>query len=242
MAVRMIAEGTGCKGDEILPRSACQLFGPPDVITAYRFDSLTRRMADDDMFSSDLTDSELLEKLGHVNVPCLLAMSLDDEYVPSFVDMTSLCQRLATAMAVGPLGSTTSVMLSGGHGVRSSEGQDRFSAAVAEFLGSVDRKAMRSVHWEMDLAEDLRGRAGGPSPVLVALAGMPGFHVPLEDLKSRPDADDAVYRRGALDTFDPQGLYEKLKEVVDGYTPEEIDRRCDEVDRANAKVRLAAAG
>ena len=124
-----ISEG---KGEEPLPRSACQLFGPPDVITAYRFDSLTRRMADDDMFSSDLTENELREKLGHVNVPCLLAISADDEYVPSSVDSTLLSHRMADAMAVAPTKGAKSVILaSGGHGIRNAEGQTQFISVSA---------------------------------------------------------------------------------------------------------------
>jgi len=124
-----ISEG---KGEEPLPRSACQLFGPPDVITAYRFDSLTRRLADDDMFSSDLTENELREKLGHVNVPCLLAISADDEYVPSSVDSTLLSHRMADAMAIAPTKGAKSVILaSGGHGVRNAEGQTQFISASA---------------------------------------------------------------------------------------------------------------
>lgn len=339
VASQMISEG---KGSEVLPRNACQLFGPPDVITAYRFDSLTRRMADDDMFSSDLTESELREKLGHVNVPCLLAISADDEYVPPFVDSTALCHRMANAMAAFPANLTRSVILpNGGHGVRSPEGQAQFINAVTDFVSDLDQKLLRRLDWETALAADLQDRAAACGrPLLVALAGMPGagksttsgvlrrllhpkcfvvpldgFHVPLQSLRSRPDADDAVYRRGAADTFDPEGLCEKLRQVVEGqepkvwfpdfdhavgdpvddtlcferslhrivlveglyllrqqdgwgsladffdykiyleadleeciarvkernkaipgYTPEEIDRRCDEVDRANAKV------
>lgn len=127
-----ISEG---KGEEPLPRSACQLFGPPDVITAYRFDSLTRRLADDDMFSSDLTENELREKLGHVNVPCLLAISADDEYVPRNVDSTLLSHRMADAMAVAPTKGAKSVILaSGGHGVRNAEGQAQFISASAVIL------------------------------------------------------------------------------------------------------------
>eukprot|EP00435_Cladocopium_sp_Y103_P071879 s873_g38.t1 len=340
VASQMISEG---KGSEVLPRSACQLFGPPDVITAYRFDSLTRRMADDDMFSSDLTESELREKLGHVNVPCLLAISADDEYVPPFVDSTALCHRMANAMAAFPANSTRSVILpNGGHGVRSPEGQAQFIDAVTDFVSDLDQKLLRRLDWETALAADLQDRAAacGDRPLLVALAGMPGagksttsqvlrrllhpkcfvvpldgFHVPLQSLRSRPAGDDAVYRRGAADTFDPDGLCEKLRQVAEGqepkvffpdfdhaigdpvddvlcferslhrivlveglyllqqqdgwgslaalfdykiyleadleesiarvkernkaipgYTPEEIDRRCDVVDRANAKV------
>jgi len=91
MAKTMIAQG---KGDEIMPRAACLLVGPPHAITAYRFNSLTGRMTDDDMFSSDLTDGELSRKFYHVGVPTLVAMSLDDEYVPKTVDMSALAERM----------------------------------------------------------------------------------------------------------------------------------------------------
>ncbi len=89
-------------------------------------------MADDDMFSSDLTENELREKLGHVNVPCLLAISADDEYVPSSVDSTLLSHRMADAMAVAPTKGAKSVILaSGGHGIRNAEGQTQFISVSA---------------------------------------------------------------------------------------------------------------
>lgn len=87
-----------------MPRRAADLIGPPHAVTAYRFDSLTGRMTDDDMFSSDLSDEELRAKLGHVAVPTLLAMSLDDEYVPRSVDPAALSKRMSGAMAAGVLG------------------------------------------------------------------------------------------------------------------------------------------
>jgi len=59
-ATALISEG---KSDHLLD------LDPPMPITAYRFHSLGGRMTDDDMFSSDLTDDELREKLGS---PCAL--------------------------------------------------------------------------------------------------------------------------------------------------------------------------
>eukprot|EP00913_Durusdinium_trenchii_P024962 g23429.t1 len=244
LAKQLISEG---HGDELLPRRACALFGPPDAITAYRFDSLTRRMGDDDLFSSDLLEEELVEKLGHVTVPCLLALSADDEYVPSFVDSAALGRRMADAMAVGPGGGAKVVVLgSGGHGVRTAEGQAQFMLSVAEFLSELDQGHLFPLEWETALAGQLLDRARAFSereqrPFLVALAGMPGcgktvtaeilkrllhprclvvpmdgFHIPLSELKSRVDADDAIYRRGAADTFDPKALKEKLLEIRSG--------------------------
>ena len=87
------------------------------------------------MFSSDLTENELREKLGHVNVPCLLAISADDEYVPASVDSTLLSHRMADAMAVAPTKGAKSVILaSGGHGVRNAEGQAQFISVSAVIL------------------------------------------------------------------------------------------------------------
>lgn len=240
LAAQMISQG---KGDEPLPRGACEIIGPPDVITAYRFNSLTQRMADDDMFSSDLRDDELMEKLGHVNSPCLLVMSADDEYVPSFVDPALLATRLANAMAVGPAEACRAVILSsGGHGIRSADGQTEFLKSMKDFILELDDKQLCRLDWETALAFDLQKRASVlPSgrPLLVALAGMPGagkttlcstlrrllhphglivpvdgFHIPLEDLKLQ--GDETVYRRGAADTFDPEALRRKLEQVKSG--------------------------
>jgi len=349
LASDMIRDG---KGDEILPRAACELFGPPDVVSAYRFDSLTRRLADDDMFSSDFSEHEMMQKLGHIHVPTLIAMSKDDEYVPDFVDLASLGRRMANAMAVGPVNSAECLFLeSGGHGVRGQKAEAPFVEAVASFVSRLDTadvpvpatsSRLQRLDWAASLAADLRQRAVSLppcAPFLVALAGMPGsgksttsqilsrllhpdclvlpmdgFHTKLADLKARADSQDAVYRRGAPDTFDAGALKGKLEEirsgaarvkfpefdhargdpvddalcydrevhrivlveglyllhaedgwrgvsdlfdyrmyldadiedcirrvkernkVIPGYTVEEIERRCDEVDRANAKV------
>lgn len=43
-----------------------------------------------------------------------------------------------------------------------------------------------------------------------------GYHYPLEHLKIFPDAEDAIYRRGAPDTFDPQALLRDLSRIRDG--------------------------
>lgn len=40
-----------------------------------------------------------------------------------------------------------------------------------------------------------------------------GYHYPLEYLKSFPDAEDAIYRRGAPDTFDPLALIRDLRRI-----------------------------
>lgn len=82
------------------------------------------------------------------------------------------------------------------------------------------------------------------SPYMVALVGMPGggksvssfllanfleeegiptmicphdgYHYPLEYLKSFPDSENVIYRRGAPDTFDPLALLRDLLRIRDG--------------------------
>ena len=246
LATKMISEG---RGDEVLPRDACQLFGPPDVITAYRFDSLTRRLADDDMFSSDLSDDELKQKLGHVHVPALLVASADDEYVPKSVDPSMLCRRMGDAMAAGVAETVQTLVLEqGGHGVRGQKAQVPFLDGVVKFVTRLDTasssRSLSRLTWEVDLARTLKERAAAApagQPFVVALAGMPGsgksrasqillrllqpdclvvqmdgFHTKLADLQSRLDAQSAVYRRGAPDTFDVAALQEALQRVRSG--------------------------
>jgi pantothenate kinase len=43
-----------------------------------------------------------------------------------------------------------------------------------------------------------------------------GYHYPLDYLRTFPDADDLVYRRGAPDTFDPHALLRDLDRVRNG--------------------------
>jgi pantothenate kinase len=45
---------------------------------------------------------------------------------------------------------------------------------------------------------------------------MDGYHIPMSELKKFPDAKDAIYRRGAPDTFDPASLEKDLKRIVEG--------------------------
>lgn len=131
VAATMISQG---RGEEVMPRAACQLIGPPHVITAYRFNSLTGRMTDDDMFSSDLTDGELSKRFHHVKVPTLVAISLDDEYVPKSVDVRAFAERMQSATKAQ---MTTCFIEKGGHGLKVPEGLTVFINAVKAFLGNI---------------------------------------------------------------------------------------------------------
>lgn len=84
------------KGEEFMPRES---FWAP--ISASRYVSLFDVGGDDDFFSSDFSDAELLERLGHVgelNLKLLAVYSGSDEYVPSWVDKYVLLKRLVWAM------------------------------------------------------------------------------------------------------------------------------------------------
>lgn len=96
-AQSLLANGAG---EEMMPRSA---FWAP--ITAYRYLSLFDTNGDDDYFSSDLSDVELHERLGHVGklgrttgMHVLAVYSKQDEYVPKSVDKVDLLRRLVNAM------------------------------------------------------------------------------------------------------------------------------------------------
>mmetsp|Transcript_19949 Transcript_19949/g.41839 ORF Transcript_19949/g.41839 Transcript_19949/m.41839 type:complete len:329 (-) Transcript_19949:67-1053(-) len=84
------------KGEDFMPRES---FWAP--ISASRYVSLFDIGGDDDFFSSDFLDAELLERLGHVgklNLKLLAVYSGSDEFVPSWVDKDLLLKRLVWAM------------------------------------------------------------------------------------------------------------------------------------------------
>ncbi|KAK9070726.1 hypothetical protein SSX86_011128 [Deinandra increscens subsp. villosa] len=92
LASKLISEG---RGSELMPRKSNQ----DAPITAYRFHSLCAYMGDDDMFSSDLSDDQLKQRLGHMsNTPCQVIFSMADEYVPDYVDKKALVQRVCKAL------------------------------------------------------------------------------------------------------------------------------------------------
>jgi pimeloyl-ACP methyl ester carboxylesterase len=96
MAVSMAANKNH---QELMPRSA---FWAP--ITAQRFLDLHERGGADDFFSSDYSDAELADRLGHIGAAssylrtCLVAFSGADEFVPDTVDSHELMERLVRAM------------------------------------------------------------------------------------------------------------------------------------------------
>ncbi|KAL6839098.1 hypothetical protein ACP4OV_031152 [Aristida adscensionis] len=92
LASKMIIEG---RGMDLMPREA----NPDAPITAYRYHSLFSYMGDDDMFSSDLSEDQLRQRLGHMSTTqCQVIFSMGDEYVPEYVDKKALVDRLCRAL------------------------------------------------------------------------------------------------------------------------------------------------
>ena len=82
------------RADDLLPVA----FGWDVPITARRYLSLATRGSDEDMFSDDLSESELDAALAPLrSCRALLVTSGDDEYIPSRVDKQALLERLARA-------------------------------------------------------------------------------------------------------------------------------------------------
>lgn len=130
------------KGEEMMPRSA---FWAP--ITASRYLSLFGKDGDDDFFSSDLTDEQLQDRLGHVGsagretgLRLLAAFSKMDEYVPENVERDVLLKRLVSAMngeqSTGQEAVARGLMLaSGNHNLSKGEGdKEEFVDAIGKLM------------------------------------------------------------------------------------------------------------
>ena len=125
------------KSLEMMPRDA---FWAP--ITASRFLSLQNLDGDDDFFSSDLSDEQLRERLGHIGtfyrepgedcLKVLVAFSGKDEYVPKHVDKHRLLTRLCDAMNQGGEGIVAVPLMlnTGNHNL--SEGEEDANIFINE--------------------------------------------------------------------------------------------------------------
>ncbi|KAG0542157.1 hypothetical protein BDA96_02G078900 [Sorghum bicolor] len=119
LAAKMISEG---RGMELMPREA----NPDAPITAYRYHSLCSYMGDDDMFSSDLSEDQLRQRLGHMSTTqCQVIFSMGDEYVPEYVDKEALVDRLCRA-----LGGAEKVEIEWGNHALSNRVQEAVRAIV----------------------------------------------------------------------------------------------------------------
>lgn len=108
--------------------------------------SLFNVNGEDDFFSSDLSNDELKERLGHIGIlgkdtglRLLAAYSKQDEYVPSSVQKEALLNRLVTAMNNGEEGGAAKGLLleNASHNLSEGSGDKTiFVQAVGEFLRS----------------------------------------------------------------------------------------------------------
>jgi pimeloyl-ACP methyl ester carboxylesterase len=131
LAKTMIADS---KGEEMMPREA---FWAP--ITAQRLLDLHLVGGSDDFFSSDFSDAELNERLGHMGVNCpavRVAWSGSDEFVPDTVDGEALMNRLAAAMnSKGGESAKGLFLAAGNHNLSlGPESVDTFVAEVCKLL------------------------------------------------------------------------------------------------------------
>ena len=69
-----------------------------EIIFVCRFLSLAGRLTDDDMFSTDLTEEELDPILRCINVPILLCLSEQDQYVPDHSALREFSQKMISVL------------------------------------------------------------------------------------------------------------------------------------------------
>ncbi|CAB9521661.1 dependent kinase YFH7 [Seminavis robusta] len=115
---------------------------------------------------------------------------------------------------------------------------------ASQFVGSWEPEIADRICGVVDKGSDPTDGGAFKLPYMVALVGIPGggksvsamllasiledrgfptmicphdgYHYPLEYLRTFPDAEDAIYRRGAPDTFDPRALLRDLVRIRDG--------------------------
>eukprot|EP01130_Rhizamoeba_saxonica_P008835 TRINITY_DN3580_c0_g2_i1.p1 TRINITY_DN3580_c0_g2~~TRINITY_DN3580_c0_g2_i1.p1 ORF type:complete len:286 (+),score=51.85 TRINITY_DN3580_c0_g2_i1:53-910(+) len=125
------------RGNELMPVETDEV-----PITAYRFHSFTTRLSDDDMFSTDLTEQELINKLGHISVPCLIAFSENDEFVPEGCKVgipilgATMC-KVVTEVGKSELCKVVYID-NANHAITNTEGIDKIVHEVGLFIDEVE--------------------------------------------------------------------------------------------------------
>ncbi|RHZ67504.1 uncharacterized protein CDV56_107010 [Aspergillus thermomutatus] len=137
--------------DIILPLNLSSKVGlPPDPVSARRFLSLASpdspaRPAEDDLFSSDLTDQRLRETFGAVATRGLLRSKLlvlysgNDEFAAPWVDKEALMARWREATEAGKAGTwdqNSGIIPGASHNVRD-EGQADLVERVTRYLKGI---------------------------------------------------------------------------------------------------------
>ncbi|KAH2716043.1 hypothetical protein KXV24_006242 [Aspergillus fumigatus] len=138
-------------GDYILPLNLSSKVGlPPDPVSARRFLSLASpdspdRPAEDDLFSSDLTDQRLRETFGAVATRGLLRSKLlvlysgNDEFAAPWVDKKALMARwreATEALKPGTWDQNSGVIPGASHNVKD-QGQADLTERVTRYLKSI---------------------------------------------------------------------------------------------------------
>ena len=127
LAEQMVAEGRGTDAAFI----ARDVDGA--AVSADRWLSLATLSGADDMFSSDLSDEELREKLGGLaGLPTLLLLSGADECVPPSVDYPALGDRMAAAIGSS---ARAEVVEGGKHSL--GDTVEEAAERIAAFVGSI---------------------------------------------------------------------------------------------------------
>jgi hypothetical protein len=136
------------RGEDVLPRELSAKALPAVPLCARRWLSLAspgpQHEGEDDMFSSDLSDSRLASsfgKVGATGVPICILYGGADEYVPGYVDKDALVRRWVRAVREGGgrvdegswvLKGVGHTMAEGGYG------REEFLSRVVGFLGRVE--------------------------------------------------------------------------------------------------------
>ncbi|PHJ23298.1 hydrolase family or acyltransferase protein [Cystoisospora suis] len=89
-ALRLVEKG---EPDSVLPE---RLLGCH--FTARRLLSLTERLGDDDMFSTDLTEEELTRILAPLTIPCIFIYGEQDEFVPDMDRLRSFANVMLSVV------------------------------------------------------------------------------------------------------------------------------------------------
>lgn len=125
---KMIHEGNGK-----MPVSGWLCYGRFPISADRLWSLCGKKLTLDDMFSSDLTDDELREALklpaGKWPERVIIAQSMNDEYIPPYVDRVKLAGRISAAIP----GSEV-LLIPDVHAVESEEGIKAIIAAVTNIL------------------------------------------------------------------------------------------------------------
>lgn len=111
------------------------LYGAP--VTARRFLSLAERLSDEDMFSVDLTEDELLPIFEHITIPISLCFSSGDEYVPDPRAQREMAARLVRVLEAGSSCLVKCTYYEGDHGLTLKTMHEQFVKDVVSFLKEV---------------------------------------------------------------------------------------------------------